>query len=87
MGDGNFGFNMNTNARGNDNGWGNRGYYPYYGQAYNAPVLSKDQIEAQQKAQADYYKKMEEQRKAYFEVQKRAHDEYVAMMEKRYGKK
>ena len=86
IGDGNFGFSMNANARGNGNGYTNNGYtnQPYY---QNAPVLSQDQQAAQQKAQADYAKKMEEQRKAYFEAQKKAYDEYVAMMEKRFGKK
>lgn len=90
IGDGNFGFSMNANARGNGNGWGNgyNGYRPYYGgPAYYGPALSQDQIEAQQKAQADYFKKMEEQRKAYFEAQQKAQEEYAAMMEKRYGNK
>jgi hypothetical protein len=93
FGDGNFGFNMNAKARGTGNGWGNsyNGYNPYYGPAYYGPAYgaapSQDQIEAQQKAQADYIKKIEEQRKAFFEAQKKAHDDYVAMMEKRYGKK
>ena len=89
IGDGNFGFSMNANARGNGNGWGNgyNGYRPNYGPAYYGPALSQDQIEAQQKAQADYFKKMEEQRKAYFEAQQKAQEEYAAMMEKRYGNK
>ncbi len=94
MGDGNFGFNMGGSARGNGNGWGNgyNGYNPYYAPAYGAAPygaphgrqpMNQDQIKAQQEATAKYYKKMEEQRKAFEAAQKVAYEEYVASMQKR----
>lgn len=88
IGNGNFGFNMNANAQGNGNGWGNNGYG--YNSGHNphyAPAMSQDQIEAQRKAQAAYYKQAEEKRQAFIAAQKKAHEEYVAMMNKRYNVK
>lgn len=80
VGNGNFGFNMNANARGNGNGWGNsyNSNNPYY-----APSMTKEQI----KAQADYYKNVEKQRQAFYEAQKKAYDDYAAMMNKSAAKK